>query len=189
MKSNTYKEYIRPVVVLVVIGVVVTALLALVYGVAHPIIVANDKASADASRVELLSEADGFTEYDGDLYVLEDGKVYVDSCYVADNGAGMVATINTKSFGGVMTMMVGIDSDGAVTGVKISSHSDTPGLGTKNWDSDSRNYNYDGVTELTSTNVKDGQVKYVSGASVSGAAIHKGVYCALEQFKQMGGTK
>ena len=189
MNKNTYKNYISPVVVLVVICLVVSLLLAIVYGVAHPIIVKNTQASADAARVELLPEADAFTAVDGDLTVLEEGKVYVSEAYTANNGTGMVVTVITTSFGGKLTMMVGIDKDGAITGVKVTGHADTPGVGTKNWDSNSLVNGYNGLSELNSTNVKDGQVPYISGASVTGEALHKGVYCALEQQKAIGGGK
>lgn len=58
MKSNTYKEYIAPVVVLVCICLAVTAALALVYGITDPIIKKNSKATADKTRTELLKDAD-----------------------------------------------------------------------------------------------------------------------------------
>ena len=63
MKSNTYKEYIAPVVVLVCICLVITAALALVYGITNPIIDKNAKATADKTRTKLLKEADSFTQY------------------------------------------------------------------------------------------------------------------------------
>ena len=189
MKNSTYTEYIRPVVVLVVICVIVTTLLAVTYGVAHPIIERNTKAAADAARTELLPGADAFSKYDGELYALEDGKAYVTEVYTADNGAGMVITVVTSSFGGELTMMVGIDTIGSITGIKITDHSDTPGVGTKNWDKSNRNDNYNNMTELLSENVKDGEVEFVTGASVTGNALHKGVYCAFQQNKAMGGGK
>ena len=55
--NNTFKEYVAPILVLVVICLVVTAALAAVYGVANPIIQENDKKTADANRTELLAEA------------------------------------------------------------------------------------------------------------------------------------
>ncbi|MDD5922355.1 MAG: FMN-binding protein [Eubacteriales bacterium] len=191
MKNNndTFKEYIAPVVVLVCICLVITAALALTYGVANPIIVKNAKANADAARQQLITDADSFKEYNGKLHVQEAGKVYATEAYKATNGTGVVVTVNTSSFGGALTMMVGIDKSGKITGVKVTDHSDTPGVGTKNWDSENMDSRYDGISKLNSTNVKDGQIKYVSGASVTGAAIHKGVYCALAQYKDMGGAK
>ena len=86
-------------------------------------------------------------------------------------------------------MMVGVDNKGEVTGVEVTNHSDTPGLGTKDFEP-SYLKQYKGLTKLNSTSVKDdGQIKYISGASVSGSAVHYGVYAALEQYKTMGGVK
>ncbi len=187
--KNFYKEYIAPVVVLVAICLIVSTALAVTYAKANPIIVKNAKAAADQTRQELLPSANGFTEYKGKLDVLEENKVFVDDAYTANNGVGTVVTVETNSFGGLLTMMVGVDQQGAITGVKVTNHSDTPGLGTKNWNSNNMVTTYKGITKLNSTNVKDGQVKYVSGASVTGEALHKGVYLALEQVKDMGGAK
>ena len=78
--------------VLVAICLVVTFALAYVNSITAPIIEANTIATANAARAELLPAADSFTQYDGDLVVMEPDKVYVDDCYVADNGAGIVVT-------------------------------------------------------------------------------------------------
>ena len=49
---------------------------------------------------------------------------------------------------------------------------------------------YKGLEELNATSVKDdGQIKFISGASVSGSAVHYGVYAALAQYKAMGGVQ
>ena len=54
MKSNTFKEYIQPVVVLVAICLVITFALAYVNSITAPIIADNTKRSQDAARAELL---------------------------------------------------------------------------------------------------------------------------------------
>jgi electron transport complex protein RnfG len=191
MKSNTYKEYIAPVVVLVCICVCVTAALAIVYGMTKPVIDTNSKAAADATRGELLPTAEAkFVAFDGDIIKdFEKDGVRVDEVFVAENKSGMVCTCASKSFGGELTMMVGIDNQGKVTGVKVTAHSDTPGLGTKDFE-DSYLKQYKGLEELNATSVKDdGQIKFISGASVSGSAVHYGVYAALAQYKAMGGVQ
>lgn len=188
MKSNTYKEYIAPVVVLVAICLVITFALAYVNSITAPIIEENAIATANAARAELLPAADTFTKYDGDLVVLEPDKVYAAECYVADNGSGMVVTVKTKSFGGILTEMVGIDADGAITGVKVTAHGDTPGLGTKAHDPGYLEQ-YKGMTEYADFSAKnDPNVTHVTGASVSSNAVHYGVCAALEQYKAMGGA-
>ena len=187
MKSNTFKEYIQPTVVLVLICLVMTFALAYVNSITEPIIADNTVRAADAARAELLPAASSFEQYDGDLVVLEPDKVYVTDCYIAE-GVGMVVTVNTSSFGGILTEMVGIDADGAITGVKVTKHSDTKGLGTKAHDS-SHTQQYIGLTELTETSAKaDPAITPVSGATISSNGVHYGVYAALEQFKEAGGV-
>lgn len=190
MKNNTYKEYIAPVVVLVVICLVVTGLLAIVFGKTDPVIKENSKKTADATRGELLPKAEKqFEIYDGKLVSFDKDGVKVTECYTAKNKSGMVCTVDSKSFGGTLTMMVGMNNKGELTGVKVTAHSDTPGLGTKNFEADYLKQ-YKGLNKLNATGVKDdGQIEYKTGASVSGSAVHYGVYAALEQFKSMGGVK
>ena len=188
MNNNTFKEYIAPVVVLVAICLVITAALAGVNSITAPIIEANSIAAANAARTELLPEADDFTAFDGELAVLEEGKVFVADCYVANNGTGMVVTVKTKSFGGLLTEMIGLDADGVITGVKVTAHGDTPGLGTKAHDA---GYlaQYAGMTSYTDYTAKaDAGVTHVTGATVSSNAVHYGVCAALEQFKLVGGA-
>ena len=119
---------------------------------------------------------------------LEEGKVFVVDCYTANNGAGMVVTVKTKSFGGLLTEMIGMDAEGNITGVKVTAHGDTPGLGTKAHDA---GYlaQYAGLNSYTSTSAKaDAGVTHVTGATVSSDAVHYGVCAALEQYKLVGGA-
>ena len=195
--SSKAKEFLAPVVVLTAICLVVSAALAFTYKVANPIIVENTAAAARTARAELLPEADDFTDLTASTELVETdgGKVSVTETYAADNGAGYVFTVVTASFGGKLTMMVGVDADGAVTGIKVTDHSDTPGVGTKDQDPDYL-AQYTGLAALNSPDSvkKENSVTssgepfaYISGASVSGTAIHKGVAAALAQFAKMGG--
>jgi len=188
-KNSAFKEYISPILVLVAICFVVTFLLAFTYGVTKPIIDANTAKAASEARMELLPEADNFTDSGAELVEYEPGKVYAVDAYKADNGAGMVVTVKSNSYGGLLTAMVGIDKDGAITGVKVTEHADTPGVGTKAH-AEGHLAQYKEHTELGSDNIKAhaDDIREVTGASVSSGAVHKAVYCALEQFKAMGGV-
>jgi electron transport complex protein RnfG len=190
-KNSAFKEFISPILVLVLICFVVTFLLAFTYGITAPIIAENTAKAASEARSSLLEAADGaFSDSGADLVTYEDGKVYVVDCYTADNGSGMVVTVKSNSYGGMLTAMVGIDKDGAITGVQITDHADTPGVGTKAQDA-GHLQQYEGLTELGSDTIKAhaDSVVEVTGASVSSGAVHKAVYCALEQYKAMGGVK
>jgi electron transport complex protein RnfG len=184
MKSNTYKEYIAPVLVLVVICVVVTAALAQTYAVSNPIIEKNAAIAADKARAEVLPEGDSFTKYEGKL------ATGVTECYVADNKAGMAVTATAKSFGGTLTAMIGIDKDGKVTGVTITGHADTPGLGTKPMTPEYLKAQYFGADNLAADSIKDDQgVDQIVGATISSNAIYQTVKEALQQYQECGGVK
>ena len=176
MKNNTFKEYIQPVVVLVAICLVITFALAYVNSVTSPIIAENAAKAADASRAELLPAAKTFEKYDGDLVVAVPDKVFVTECYVAD-GVGMVVTVQSASFGGLLTEMIGIDSEGSITGVKVTAHES--------------GYlkQYQGLTELAGAeNIKgDSAVSYISGATISSNGVYQGVCVALEQYEAVQG--
>ncbi len=188
-KNSAFKEFISPILVLVIICFVVTFALAFTYGITKPIIDENTAKAASEARMELLADADNFSDSGADLVEYEPGKVYAVDAYTADNGAGMVVTVKSNSYGGLLTAMVGIDKDGAITGVKVTEYADTPGVGTKA-QADGHLAQYVGLTELASDTIKAhaDSVVEVTGASVSSGAIHKAVYCALEQFKAMGGV-
>ncbi len=187
-KNENFKEYGMPVVVLVAICFVVTLLLAIVNNVSAPIIETNQAVAATENRKALLAEADDFTQVEvAEFAASDDGKAVVSDVYEANNGAGYVMTVVTKSFGGDLTMMVGIDGTGAVTGVKVTNHSDTPGVGTKDQDPEYL-AQYAGRTEITAQDVKkEAGFEFITGASVFGTAIHKGVYAALAEYAKLTG--
>lgn len=190
MQNNSnFSKYIKPVIVLVVICLVISAALAATYGITNPIIEKRAADDANAARRELLKEADTFDAYDGKLLATDDGKVVIEEAYVAKNGAGMVFTVGTKSFGGTLTEMVGVDAKGAVTGIVITGHADTPGVGTKAMTPEFLGQ-YKGLTELTDvTAKKDANVNHITGASITSNAVHYGVYMALQQYQEMGGVQ
>ena len=184
-RMDRYNDYIKPVIVLTAICLVVTAALAFVYGMTEPVIEKRAKRDADSARKELLQKAEGFDRFDGKLVKSKNGKAAVTECYVASNDAGIVVTVETKSFGGALVMMAGIDQSGRVTGVKVTSHSDTPGVGTKDMTPEYLGQ-YKGLSQVKDEDVKkDDSIDYVSGASVTGGAVHAGVGAALRQFEEV----
>ena len=84
--------------------------------------------------------------------------------------------------------MVGVDSEGAVTGVQVTAHSDTSGLGTK---AHAASYleQYVGVTELAGADYisADPAVSAVTGATVSSNAMYQAVCAALQQYQAVQG--
>ncbi len=188
--NKTFAEFISPILVLVAICFVTTFLLAFIYGITDPIIKENNAKAAAETRAYLLDASEGkFDVYDGELFADAANKITVTECYVAQNKSGMVVTAKSNSYGGDLIAMIGIDEQGAITAVQVTEASDTPGVGSKAQLPDHLNQ-YVNLTELTDVQVKkDANVNAVTGASVSSGAVHRCVYGALEQYKQMGGVK
>ena len=142
-----------------------------------------NKEQANETRFNVLTEADAFHEYEGQL---NDGITEV---YFADNKTGGVITSVASSYGGDITVMVGIDAEGAITGVQVTAHSDTPGLGTKAMTPEYL-AGYNGLSELSAAAVKDSQdVDYIVGATISSNGIYTAVKNALQQFNDCGGVQ
>ena len=186
-KESTFSSFISPILVLVVVCFVVTFALAMAYGVTKPIIDKNNLKESNKAKSELIPEA---KNYDGKLVVVQKNKIYVTEASKAVNGSGVVVTVNSNSYGGTLTAMIGIDNKGKITNVKIMSAQDTPGIGTKAQDPKHLGQ-YKGLSDLGSETIKDSKskVKYITGASISSQAIHESVFAGLKQYKAMGGAK
>lgn len=127
-RSNVVTDFVAPITVLVIICVVMSALLALTNNATAPIIAAAEEKANTEARMEVMSAADGFEKVEAQG--LPDA---VKEVYQATNGAGYVFSLTTTGYGGKNTlkMTVGIDGEGKLTGVKVLSHKETPGLGSK----------------------------------------------------------
>ena len=165
---NKKDGIIKPIVVLVGICLVVSAALAGAYQITSPIIAARAAEAADAAKIILLPEGEGFTPFDGTLVS------GVTEVHTADNGAGIVCSAGFNGFGGNVEIMVGVNSNREVTGVQVMNHSETPGVGT-NALTEEYLAQFIGATS-------GDQVDAYSGATFTSKAVQSGVEAALTQF-------
>ena len=117
---------VGPTLILFVICLVITVALSVVYNITDSVIAEGERQAAQEARQAVLPAADSFTEIDPSH--LPDG---VTAAFKADNGTGYVFTSQADGFGGPVVYMIGMDAQGAVTGIEVFSHEETPGLGTK----------------------------------------------------------
>ena len=123
---------------LTVISLVVALLLGLVNGVTKDKIAAIEAEKTRVAMSAVVPEGSEFTD------ALEIPQAAIDAAkaqggtvselYGVTNGgaeAGYVAKVAASGSQGTITMMVGIDANGAITGISVVSHSETSGIGTK----------------------------------------------------------
>ena len=125
MKKLNLKEILIPTIALLVICLVATTLLAATNSVTMEKIALNAVETEKASRMLVLPEG---KEY-GEVTTLDSGITYCIGTNEAGEEVGYVFTSGAKGYGGTVAVMVGIDMNGAITGIEILSHSETPGLG------------------------------------------------------------
>ena len=103
---------------------------------------------------------------------------------------GYVVEVTASGFGGTMSMVVGVDVDGAVTGVSVTDHSETANIGTKVVDDQAVLDRFIGMShadgEIT---VNSGSNRFdgVSGATVSSKGVTAGVNTALAAVAEQKG--
>lgn len=173
-------------IVLPIICLLLGMALAGVYNMTAPVIAEVEKKTANEARREVLVAADNFTQVEANFS--ED--LGITECYKANNGTGVTFMLNTSGYGGDISMMIGIDKDGKVTGTKILSHSETPGLGAKTDTPDFLNQ-YTGksgsLNVVKNSASSENDIVAVSSATVSSKAVTKGVNSALTAFEQIKG--
>ena len=98
MTKELFTETIKPVIVLLAICLVASALLGTINAITAPIIAENKEATATASRQELLPDATSFTK-------LECDDERIESVYVDDGGSGYVITAGSAGYGTVSPVL------------------------------------------------------------------------------------
>lgn len=103
---------------------------------------------------------------------------------------GYVVEVATNGFGGAMSMVVGVDMNGVVTGVSVTDNSETANIGTKVVNDQTVLDRFIGmshadgeITVNSGTNRFDG----VSGATVSSKGVTAGVNTALAAVAEQKG--
>jgi RnfABCDGE-type electron transport complex G subunit len=110
-------------VTLAVVGIISAALLTGVYNVTAPII-AERQETEYRQALELYFP--GFASYDSE----EIGEDLFDLIYDnSDNLIGIMGTIGQQGYDGTITYNLALDDLGSIIGVRVVSHTETPGIG------------------------------------------------------------
>lgn len=96
---------------------------------------------------------------------------------------GYVVEVKGSGFGGAMTLIVGVDMEGKVTGVEVTKHAETSGVGTKVTNDASVLGRFTGMTGgfavVKAATGDPNEVVAITGATVSSNAVGTAVEIAL----------
>ena len=179
-KENVVMYVLRLALTLLIIAGVMAAALAGVNSVTAPIIenITYEKTQAAVSAV--LPGGGDTVEFPAmDL---------VSKVYKGENGYAVEVT--PSGFDNTITMMVGVDNAGAVTGISIIDHSETAGLGAVAAAStaagEAFRAQFQGMTGSVSVSKDGGQVDAITSATITSRAVCSGVNAALAVVAAMG---
>lgn len=120
------KENLRLGAILLIITAVAGLLLGSAYVVTKEPIAKQDELTKAEAMKEVLPEASEFKAKDA---ALEGVVKEVYEGTASEKVVGYAVKVAPKGYGGTIELTVGISTEGKVTGIKITSLSETPGLG------------------------------------------------------------
>lgn len=150
----------------------------------------------EQARVEILPQAKEFKVLDeAKMQEVVSANEKLAEVYVGYDGSEIVGyTFKALSsgYGGNVEVITGIASDGSVSGVRVGSHQETPGLGG-NAKLPSFYEQYNGLSAGEHIGVVKGQtnggneIVAISGATITSKAVTDGVNMAIDAYKMISG--
>ncbi len=185
------REIVKLGLILFIITAIAATLLAVANNATSDLIAQVQEQESNKARQEVLPSADTFMPLDENEFnsiVAENNKVK--EVYVGKDSAGELVGYTLKTvasgYGGDIEIITGISAEGNVTGMKVVSHSETPGLGANSEKLEFRNQF---VGKSTSSNIsvvksapKDNEIQAISGATITSKAVTGGVNMAIDVF-------
>lgn len=146
-------------------------------------IIAEQRASNELiAKQAVFPEADEFSDLDeASLKAITDEITLISTVSEAKKGGeviGFVVKSLPSGYGGEIVVITGVNLEGKITGVRVSKHSESPGLGSKSTEpSFYEQYNEMeakavGVSKDSKT---DTQIKAISAATITSLAVTSGV--------------
>lgn len=157
--------------------------------VTSPLIAENNVKTRNAAMEEIMPGAD-FNDLDAFVEGTKETPAItgVYEAIVDGQIAGYCVQVQPSGFGGTMTMIVGVSTDGSIAGVKVTGHAETPGLGAKAqsdsaWIAQFAGIAADGNTAVT----KDGgEISSITGATITSRAVTNGINTAADYVASLG---
>ena len=126
-KNSTWESTVKPVVVLSVIALIVSFLLALVNSFTAPIIEEHQKAATLAAYVDVMpTVSDAKTLEEVTDYTTEN----ITGVVKAEDGSIAIKAEEKGFDGGILTVIMGYDTNGTVTGIWVDASTQTSGIGS-----------------------------------------------------------
>lgn len=172
-QNNDSTKFILTITLkLFLISTITALLLAGVNALTVDKIAENVRAEKAAAIQEIFPDATANEPVD--MTVENVNELYL--VYSGDTMLGYAAGVSPLGFGGAMEMMVGVYADGTLAGLKLITHSETPGLGSRVGEEPY----ISGYKGKTAVSIAD--VDVITGSTISSEALRLGTANALAAY-------
>ena len=162
------KAVVKPAIVLLLISAIAAGILGVVSEVTAAPIAAQNEKSLNEGMQAVMPDASSFELLDADL-------------------TGTITAVYKGDNGGAVKTMVGIDADGTITGLRVTGHSETAGLGAKATDP-SFYEQFTGKSGSVSVTKDGGEIVPITSATITSRAVCVGAQEALDWVAANGGA-
>ena len=180
MNKTTWESTVKPIVVLSVISLVVSLLLAVVNSMTAPVIAENERAATLAAYVDVMpsvSDANTLEEMSGYTTANVSGAVK------AEDGSIAIKAEEKGFDGGILSVIMGFDPNGTVTGIWVDASTQTKGIGS-NVATDSFLAQFDGMDGTQNIVMGEGYDAY-SGATISSKALFAAINDCVNCYNEL----
>ena len=175
-KNNTASLMIKMALILMVICAVVSAVLGAVNMITAPVIADIAAAKTAAAYNEVLPSTGDYTPVD-----YSDANVTA----IAKCAEGTVVEVSISGSQSTLALAIGVDAEGAISGVSVIDHGETPGLGAKSTEAEWR-AQFVGQTSGLALDKKGGEVAPLTGATITSQAIVDACQIAIDTAANVG---
>ena len=126
-KNSSWETSVKPVVVLSVIALIVSLLLAMVNSFTAPIIEENQKAATLAAYVDVMPTVSSASDLDE---VTDYTTENITGAVKATDGSLAIKAEEKGFDGGILSVIIGFDTNGTVTGIWVDASTQTKGIGS-----------------------------------------------------------
>ncbi|WP_164706787.1 RnfABCDGE type electron transport complex subunit G [Intestinibacillus sp. Marseille-P6563] len=189
--SEAKKESMGMLALMLFLITFITALLlGFVNQVTAPQIAKNNEATRAAAMAEIIPDAEFVEAEPSEVPAPDKETPAIQNIYEAQKDGetvGYCMEVLPSGFGGTLTVVVGINTDGTVAGAKVTSHAETPGLGAKaqsdpTWIVQFAGQAADGSLAVT----KDGgTINSITGATITSRAVTLAVNTAASYVQSL----
>jgi len=186
------KDILKTGIILLIIAAVAAVALGLTNEVTKDKIAEQRFLANEQAKKAVLATAATFEDITGeDLSAITSTFAPVTEAYVGLDASGAVVGYVFKStpngFSGAVEVVTGIDGNGTVSGLRVGSHNETPGLGAKAKDAaffDQYNGKLtDGPIGVSKTAASGNDIQAITGATITSVAVTSGANASIDAYK------